>query len=864
MISTLGNGPKSALIIDRGRMLLLLETSLQVKAFRFSRQAALAWLSSFPGDLEVEHYYAKALISEGRSSQAQQVLEKILKVDPLYLEANQTLLRLVAGTEKKIGFKTSGVIQALGGAPAGATEFPEWGHRLLLARQSIKDQNYAAARSLLSTELGMEEHPELVDILHLEITAKLEDTQAMLNLSRLYHMRWPDCVQISQFLAKAWMDSGNEDEAVKLLHLCAAKDVIGQVPTRMWGENHPYKRIYPSKFEITVDFGIPAEVSGKLGLNQLSAGELTEQKKSPEQSSPIRSFDNYLLVPTRQEVYPDHPKVIPHIPKPKDASLGEVQMELNKLADKIKQPALTHADDRFPAYVILTTRTGLEAQYGIQSAQVVISELKKLAKVVEEKKQWSSILFLPDDLETCGKYGVTPISAIDPWMIKLALVDLDNTLQKSGERIGSVLIVGGEEVVPFHKLPNPTDDNDAEVPSDNPYGSLDSNYFIADWPVGRLPGEDGSDAGLLLTQIRNAIRYQENDARTNSIFSQLMSSIMFWNKPWILRFTNLGYTASIWRRSSLAVFRPIGEARNLYLSPESSQTSFKVNKLANAPLAYFNLHGIEDGSEWYGQRDPVEKVPGPDFPVALSPADLRKNPSVPGIVFSEACYGGHIFGKNESQSIALTLMGMGVQGLIASTTVAYGSVSTPMIGADLLGYLVMKNLKSGLAIGPAFSKAKVEFVREMNRRQGYLDGEDQKTLISFVLYGDPLVAYDHQGAKNKAYSRDSLRPIVKTISDRTEIVTESYAGAPKMISQAKELVKEYLPGIEYAEVRITQQQVRQGKSFSTGSDGKKYQHPDRVVVSFSKQFSQAEKTHRQYARVTMDKQGKVIKLAISR
>lgn len=864
MISTIGNDPKSVLIVDRGRMLLLLETSLQVKAFRFSRQAALAWLSSFPGDLEVEHYYAKALVNEGRTLQAQQVLEKILQVDPLYLEANQTLLRLFVERDKKTGLKTNGVVQALGGAPSGAAELPEWGRRLLLVRQSIKDQKFEAARSLLSSELGMEDHPELVDILHLEISAKLEDKFSMLNLSRLYHSRWPDCVQISQFLAKAWMDSGHEDEAVKLLHLCAAKDVIGQVPTRMWGSNHPYKRIYPSRLEITLDFGIPAEVAGKLGLNQLSSGELNEGKVSINGSAPIRSFDNYLLVPAQKEAYPTHPKVLPQIPKPKDASLNEVQMEFDKLAAKINQPALTHSDNRFPVFVILTTRTGLEAQFGVQSAQVVLSELKKLAKVVEDKKQWSSILFLPDDLETCGKYGISPVSAIDPWMIKLGLVDLDNFLKGSGERIGSVLIAGGEAVVPFHKLPNPTDDNDPEVPSDNPYGSLDANYFIADWPVGRLPGEDGSDVGLLLTQIRNAIQYHENDAKTNSIFGQILSSLMFWNKPWIMRFNNLGYTASIWRRSSLAVFRPVGEARNLYLSPETSQAAFKSNKLANAPLAYFNLHGIEDGSEWYGQRDPVEKIPGPDFPVALSPADLRKNPAVPGIVFSEACYGGHIFGKSESQSIALTLMGMGVQGLIASTTVAYGSVSTPMIGADLLGYLVMKNLKSGLAIGPAFSKAKLEFVREMNRRQGYLDGEDQKTLISFVLYGDPLVAYDHQGAKNKTYSRDSLRPVVKTISDRTEIVTSSYASAPKMISQAKELVKEYLPGIEYAEVRITQQRMRQGKSYSTGSDGKKYQHPERVVVSFSKQFSQSEKTHMQYARVTMDKQGKVIKLAVSR
>jgi hypothetical protein len=304
----------------------------------------------------------------------------------------------------------------------------------------------------------------------------------------------------------------------------------------------------------------------------------------------------------------------------------------------------------------------------------------------------------------------------------------------------------------------------------------------------------------------------------------------------------------------------IGDGKNLYLSPDATKTPFKTTKLENAPIAYFNLHGVEDGSDWYGQRDPAEKVPGADYPVALTPSDLKKLKSVPPIVFSEACYGGHIFGKEESESVALTLMGLGNYALIASTTVAYGSVTTPMIGADLLGYLVMKNLNSGLAIGPSFTKAKVEFVREMNRRQGYLDGEDQKTLISFVLFGDPLVAYDHHEAVGKTYSRETLRPVVKTLCDRFEVEAESFAAAPKMVNQAKEMVREYLPGIEYAEVRINQQKVRQEKTLKT--NGTTY--PDRVVVSISKQINLAEHTHRQFARVTLDKQGKVVKLTVSR
>ena len=488
MISTFSPQPKNALIIDRARMLLLLESGLEVKAYRFCRQAAMAWLSSFPGDLEVEHYYAKALIMENRSSQAQQVLEKILKSDPLYLDASQTLLKLVGGTEDKAGIKAGGVIQAMGKSPFGASSLPMWGTKLLLVRQAIQNKQYDAAMSLLSSELGAENHPELVDILHLEITAAQNDITTMLNLARLYRLRWPDCVQVALYLAKAWMDSGNDDEAVKLIHVCAARDVIGQVPSRIWGTSFPYKRMYPSKLEIVADFAIPAEVAGKLGLNQLGAGVEDLTKKTEPNLPPIRSFDNYQVIPTPTESYPVHPKITPQPSKPKDADLKKVEDEFGKLAAQIKQPAIAHADERFPAYVILTTKTGLASQFGTQSAQVVLDELQKLTKLIEEKKQWSSILFVPDDLETCGKYGITPVSEVDPWKIKLALIDLDKNLGKTGERIGCVLIIGGESVVPFHKLPNPTDDNDAEVPSDNPYGSLDSNYYVvrlASWTFTR-------------------------------------------------------------------------------------------------------------------------------------------------------------------------------------------------------------------------------------------------------------------------------------------------------------------------------------------------------------------------------------------
>jgi hypothetical protein len=114
--------------------------------------------------------------------------------------------------------------------------------------------------------------------------------------------------------------------------------------------------------------------------------------------------------------------------------------------------------------------------------------------------------------------------------------------------------------------------------------------------------------------------------------------------------------------------------------------------------------------------------------------------------------------------------------------------------------------------------------------------------------------------KRQTYSRDTLRPVVKTICDRIEINSESFAAAPRMVSQAKEMVSEYLPGIEYAEVRINQQKVKQEKSVNSGNAN----IPERVVVSFSKQVNLTDHTHRQFAHATLDKQGKLVKLMVSR
>ncbi len=239
-------------------------------------------------------------------------------------------------------------------------------------------------------------------------------------------------------------------------------------------------------------------------------------------------------------------------------------------------------------------------------------------------------------------------------------------------------------------------------------------------------------------------------------------------------------------------------------------------------------------------------------------------------VFTEACYGAYIENKTEDQSLALKFLASGSLAMVGSTCISYGSVSTPLIAADLLGYSFWKNLLEGRSAGEAFQQAKISLVDEMNKRQGYLDGEDQKTLISFVLYGDPLATMEDIGARPKSFVRPHEHPAVRMVCDHksdelsVEPVPEQY------VSRVKQVVDQYLPGLNDAVWAVSRQQPvfdEEGHRMPGSQMGAKItapRSPERTVVRLSKQVQGANYIHRHYARLTLDAKGKVVKMSMSR
>ncbi|HEX9596839.1 MAG TPA: hypothetical protein VF982_08180, partial [Anaerolineales bacterium] len=586
-----------------------------------------------------------------------------------------------------------------------------------------------------------------------------------------------------------------------------------------------------------------------------------KMKRLPPKRKKGEAYTDELGVEYAQE------KVEPQKPAYKSVA-PETPLDLEDIGTKTEDLQL-RADGRFPAYIVVTSKTALHNQYGPDSLNLIDDGLRAVVTSTAAHPHWDSHLVYVDDQDSLSQFDLQPVKANDPWEVKHLLTDLDGVLRKKGEMIGAVLIVGGPQVIPFHHLPNPVDDDDKDVPSDNPYASLDENYFVPTWPLGRLPNGEGSDPSMLIRALAKIVISRAKGATPAASVVSFISRILAFFGIADPSRSSFGYSAEIWQRASHSVYRTIGEPRRLSISPPVGTGLLPKEAGKTLQMAYFNLHGLAETAEWYGQRDPQQNSGGPDYPVALRPSDIVNSGRAPQVVFTEACFGAHIFDKSVDNALALKFLDSGSKAVVGSTVTSYGSVTTPLIAADLLGQTFWKLLKEGHPAGEALRRAKIAMAQTMHRRQGYLDGEDQKTLISFVLYGDPLAQVVANGEVPKRILRvESSSPEVKAICDRADGRHIALDNLPEeTLATVKSVVAEYLPGMLGSKMTYSHEHVDcLGHNCTlphahTKSAGLA---PTRSLVTLSKKVPSGNLTHPQYARITMDAAGKVVKMAVSR
>jgi hypothetical protein len=884
-------------MIDRQTCINLINAAEIARRPDYARMLAADWLSAWPGDHEVAYLLARIEAAQGLNHPAIDRLSGLILADPENAQAYLSLSEVL----RKAGYPTrAAVIEACAGALRGQdmerAKAPSWAFALSRAVESLKKGDASAAQIAGQQVLSADPDIPLPTLIAVKAHLESGDRGAAYALARTGCDRWPECVAFRLVVADELMTSGETGRGVEYLHRAAADDPTGDQARRLLGDDHPYKDLWPSALSIESTRPVPAEVAAVLGDNKLASGPVSAHSAPQDTAdatvqAEVPSGDQQVESPPASPQSPVDDDALP-TPEPWEAFRGpdpgdrhedgspvadpvdEVRAEFDRIAASLNvRHRRSDEDKRSPAYVVLSNRTPLIQTFGVDRFRRLDEAVMNLVQAVRRRPGWSAYRVYMDDPASLQGLGIAPVDPGNAWQIKLRLADLDHELAKRGEMIGALLIIGGHKTVPFHMLPNPTDDDDESVASDNPYATTDENYFAPEWSVGRLPTDD--DLELLVRQIRIAADEHLISVRAVTPWMRLQLALSTFISRILRRHIRaLGYSASIWRRASLAVFRTIGDPAALFTSPPVEAGALPAAVAAPTRLSYFNLHGIADGPEWFGQRDPLrDKQAATEFPIALRPEDVVNGGRAPRIVFTEACYGANVLDKTAETALCLKFLASGTHGVVGSTKVSYGSVTPPLIGADLLGRLFWEGLNQGLPAGEALRRAKLGLAGAMHRRQSYLDGEDQKTLISFVLYGDPLYTPGHAPAVvgRKSVIRRSSRPTqMKTacaLGGRDVAEQEIQSEA---LGRIKSIVAQYLPGLSDAECHIHSQHC--------GCDGEGHTCPSHqlgikvgpsdikptYVVTFSKQIPAGNRHHSHYARLTLDPSGKVLKLAVSR
>lgn len=899
-------------MINRDNIIKLIQAARLANRHDFASAAAADWLALWPGDLEVQFIIAQTEMDQLHHQPAIQRLIDVVTADPEYVEAYDLLsAALHAAGEPTRARIYAACAETFRGAELNKGQYPSWAIHLNKALSALNSDAPKIATSESQKALTADPDLPLIALVAMRAQLAAGDRPAALMLARTGHDRWPECLAFRLLLADEFLSQGEVRRGVEYFHQAASDDPTGRVTDRILGPSHPYRSLWPTQLKTHLNRPVPAIVAAVLGDNRLASGSLghvevttscgseqpkvsqdapqvkkaekepTTAYKKPEETSldigvPPLNTDDSLPVPEPWESFqgPDPgDDVLPEHDQD-DETLLEIERDFNRLAARVNpRQRYRDEDKRVPAYIILSSHTRLIQAFGDDCFQRIDQAIMSLVESVRRRSGWTAYRLYIDDPNTFEPFGLSPADPANAWQIKLRLADLDQALGRRGEMIGALLIVGGDRIVPFHLLPNPTDDDDEIIPSDNPYATTDENYFIPEWAIGRLPSADDPD--FLVRLLRSYA--DEHRVSVKALNPLLRFRIWLATKfGRLFRHTprTLGYSASIWRKASLAVYKVIGDPGSMLTSPPTEADRLPPIATRPAKFSYFNLHGLEDAPEWFGQKDPVyDEGTGPEFPIAIRPQDVVNNNNAPKIIFTEACYGANILGKTSQSSLCLKFLDAGSRAVIGSTKISYGSLTTPLIAADLLGRLFWEYLNQPLPVGEALRRAKLKLAADMHRRQGFLDGEDQKTLISFVLYGDPLhcPTFVNDRPGQKMVIRRTTRPEhLKTVCSLGGSCIDTDTLDPADLKRVKAIVSQYLPGMADAQCHIHHQHHGCNGSdhlcptYQLGIKNFDAKGRDNLVVTFSKHVRDGALQHPHFARLTLDPTGKVLKLAVSR
>ena len=373
--------------------------------------------------------------------------------------------------------------------------------------------------------------------------------------------------------------------------------------------------------------------------------------------------------------------------------------------------------------LIVSSKKKLLNKYGSNSFLIIEKSLNRLIDALKNDNIDALLIYI-DDRESLRRYRLLPVDPENPEKIKKLLDAIHKRIEASYRTIVEYfLLIGGDDILPFYRVPNPVyspnGDTDKEIYSDSPYASTDDEFLVPERAIGRIPDSGSNNPQFLLGQIENIINCHFHIQKSGG---------------------NFGYSAEAWTEASKDVYQAMSGNQQLTYSPPATASNLSNNLLNQKKLLYFNLHGNPKTASWYGQSKERSNLT-----VAFNANQLDVIDVEQAIVFCEACYGAYIFGKEVNASIPLKFMEQNAECFIGSTMIAYGSDVPPISAADVLAKYFFQYVKEGFPYGLAFLNAKQDYAKKMIRLGLFhVDEVDAKTLLEFVLYGDPSLSWTKQ------------------------------------------------------------------------------------------------------------------------
>lgn len=377
-------------------------------------------------------------------------------------------------------------------------------------------------------------------------------------------------------------------------------------------------------------------------------------------------------------------------------------------------------------HLVVSAMKPLVARYRKRGARRVRDAIEEYGGLADASGRRTRVVFV-DEAANVSKFGVPVADPRSSRSIADSIGRIRRTMGAEGTPVSSIVLVGGDHIIPHFRLPNPVGnrliDPDPKVMTDLPYvARLDAKGrpTAEEVPLGRIPD---AVRGRATVFVRTLGRAGAHFATAPDGRGSLALCNREWSSDIEATLEALPKPITVWESPGATFAKARGASRRW-------------------SLLYFSLHGYPKNSGWRG-FDSWRAL----YDTAVRPSHITEETVGGSTVLADNCYGGLTAGKTERTSCALKAVGAGARHVVGATGVAFGTFMNPELRtrskdeglhAHEFSRLFLQHWPNEATTGASFAKARRDYINKAQQDGSYSTLE-QKTALQLVLLGDPAL-----------------------------------------------------------------------------------------------------------------------------